>query len=83
MVSGDTANVKLSTNGYTATFASASVGTGIGVTVAGLTLTGSAAANYTLTQPAGLTANITAAGVTITSGLRPTTRFMTPRPPPP
>ena len=61
VVSGDTANVKLSTNGYTATFASASVGTGIGVTVAGLTLTGSAAANYTLTQPAGLTANITAA----------------------
>jgi hypothetical protein len=69
MLSGDTANVKLSTNGYTANFASASAGTGIGVTVSGLTLTGSASANYTLTQPAGLTANITAAGVTITSGI--------------
>jgi hypothetical protein len=69
VLSGDTANVKLSTNGYTANFASASAGTGIGVTVSGLTLTGSAAANYTLTQPAGLTANITAAGVTISSGI--------------
>jgi hypothetical protein len=69
VLSGDTANVKLSTNGYTANFVSASAGTGIGVTVSGLTLTGSAAANYTLTQPAGLTANITAAGVTITSGI--------------
>ena len=42
---------------------------GIGVTVSGLTLSGTAATNYTLTQPAGLTANITAVGVTITSGM--------------
>ena len=69
VMSGDTANVKLATNSYTATFASAGVGTAIGVTVSGLTLTGSAAVNYTLTQPAGLTANITVATVTITSGL--------------
>ena len=69
VLSGDTANVKLSTNSYIANFVSASVGTGIGVTVSGLTLTGSAAANYTLTQPAGLTANITAAGVSISSGI--------------
>ena len=66
---GTAANVKLSTNGYTATFASPGVGTGIAVTVSGLTLTGSAATNYTLTQPAGLTANITAAPVTVISGL--------------
>jgi hypothetical protein len=52
--------VKLSTNGYTATFASAGVGAGIGVTFSGLTLTGSAAPNYTLTQPTA-TASITAA----------------------
>jgi len=32
-------------------------------------LTGAGATNYTLTQPAGLTANITAVGVTITSGI--------------
>ena len=66
---GDAANVRLSTNGYTATFASANVGTGIGVTVGGLTLTGGAAANYTLSQPTGLTANITGKSVTITSGI--------------
>jgi hypothetical protein len=45
------------------------VANGIGVTVGGLTLTGASATNYTLTQPAGLTANITAVGVTITSGI--------------
>ncbi len=66
---GDTANVSLGTNGYVANFASASAGNGIGVTVSGLTLTGTAAGNYSLTQPAGLTANITKVGVTITSGI--------------
>jgi autotransporter-associated beta strand protein len=65
----DMANVTLSTNGYTASFASADVGDNIGVTVGGLTLTGSAAGNYTLTQPVGLTANIGALGVSITSGI--------------
>ena len=68
VIAGDVANVKLSTNGYTATFASAGVGSGINVTLSGLTLTGSAAANYTLTQPT-LTANITVATVTVSSGL--------------
>ena len=66
--SADAANVHLSTNGYTATFASPGVGIGITVTISGLTLTGSAAGNYTLSQPA-LTADITGATVTITSGL--------------
>jgi hypothetical protein len=72
VLSGDTANVKLSTNAYTANFVSASAGTGIAVTVSGLSLTGSAAANYTLTQPA-LTANITAAGTlnAVISSLNP------------
>ena len=51
---GDTANVRLNTNGYTANFTSASAGTGVGVTVSGLTLAGTAAGNYTLTQPGGL-----------------------------
>jgi hypothetical protein len=66
---GDMANVRLSTNGYGANFTSAGAGTGITVTVSGLSLTGSAAGNYTLTQPAGLTANIAKAEVTISSGL--------------
>ncbi len=69
VLAGDTANVRISTNGYTANFASAAAGNGIGVTVSGLTLTGTAAGNYTLTQPSGLTANITKVGVTITSGI--------------
>jgi hypothetical protein len=67
VLAGDTANVWLSMNSYTANFTSANVGTGIGVTVSGLTLTGSAAGNYTLTQPTGLTANIGAAVLTYTA----------------
>ena len=55
----DTANIAIATAGV---FASANVGTGIAVTVS---LTGSAALNYTLTQP-GITANITKANQTIT-----------------
>jgi len=68
----DTNNVKLSTNGYTAIFASATAGNGKTVTVSGLTLTGSAAANYTLTQP-NPTANITAASTltAVISSLNP------------
>jgi trimeric autotransporter adhesin len=58
-VNGDT--VSLNTNGYAANFASAAVGNGIAVTVSGLTLSGPGAANYTLAQPTGLTANITSA----------------------
>jgi formylglycine-generating enzyme required for sulfatase activity len=69
VILGDRANVNLSTNGYRATFASAGTNNNIAVTVSGLTLTGSAANNYTLTQPTGLAANITAATVTISSGI--------------
>ena len=64
VLAGDTANVKLSTNSYTATFGTAAVGTSKAITVSGLSLTGSAAGNYTLTQPTGLTANITAKPLT-------------------
>jgi autotransporter-associated beta strand protein len=68
----DTNNVRLATNGCSATFASATAGTGKTVTLSGLTLTGSAAANYTLTQPT-LNANITAASTSnaLTSSLNP------------
>jgi hypothetical protein len=64
VISGDT--VTLLTNGYTATFASSNVANGISVTVSGLTLGGTQAGNYTLTQPTGLTGNITALGLTVT-----------------
>jgi hypothetical protein len=56
VIAGDA--VSLNTNGYVANFASASVGSGIAVTVSGLTLSGVSAGNYTLAQPVGLVANI-------------------------
>ena len=69
ILNGDASNVSLVTNGYTATFAAAAVGNNIAVTVSNLTISGSAATNYALSQPAGLTASITKAAVTIASGL--------------
>src|SRR5207253_2190038 len=47
-------------------FATSTVGTGKAVTAA-LSLGGADASNYSLTQPAGLTANITGAALTITA----------------
>jgi hypothetical protein len=65
VVGGDT--VGLSTNGYTANFANASVGTAVPVTVSGLTLTGASAADYTLAPLVGLTANITPATLSVSA----------------
>jgi YDG domain len=53
---------------YSANFADEDVANGIAVTVSGLGLTGADAGNYTLTQPTGLTANITPKGLDV-SGL--------------
>ena len=64
-VSGD--DVSLVTDSVSAAFAGPNVGTGISVTVSGYDLTGADAGNYTLTQPTGLTADITAATLTITA----------------
>jgi len=58
-------SVTLSTAGATGTFASKTVGIGQTVTIAGLTISGSASGNYTLTQPT-TTANITAVTLTVT-----------------
>lgn len=52
--------VTLNTGGVTATFASSAVGNGIVVTAIGYAIGGAAAGNYTVSQPTGLTANITA-----------------------
>ncbi len=46
-----------------ATFSQSTVGTNISVTVTGYSVSGSASENYSLTQPSGLSANITAARV--------------------
>jgi hypothetical protein len=51
----------LSVSGGSANFTDKNVGTGKAVTVVGYALSGAAAANYTLSQPTGLTANITPA----------------------
>ncbi|OWK41894.1 hypothetical protein FRUB_03972 [Fimbriiglobus ruber] len=61
--SGDAVN--LITTGAVGTFAGKDVGTGITVTVAGLTLGGAQAGDYTLIQPS-TTAGITPAQVTVT-----------------
>jgi len=47
-------------------FADKNVGTGKAVTASGYTLSGTDAGNYNLTQPTGLTANITKADLTVT-----------------
>jgi hypothetical protein len=47
-------------------FANANVGSGISILGSGYTISGFDAGNYTLIQPTGLTANITAAALTIT-----------------
>ncbi|MBT9485699.1 YDG domain-containing protein, partial [Sediminibacterium sp.] len=49
------------------TFASANAANGISVTITGYALTGAAAGNYILTQPTGITANITPKALTITA----------------
>jgi hypothetical protein len=63
IVLGDTPGLDLS--GATAEFATKTVGTAKTVTISGLTITGTDAANYTLTQPT-TTANITAKELTVT-----------------
>ncbi len=50
----------------TVTFATKTVGTSKSVTVSGYSLSGTKAGNYTVSQPAGLTANITAKALTVT-----------------
>ncbi|MBU3606858.1 hypothetical protein IEN92_08875, partial [Polynucleobacter sp. MWH-Creno-3A4] len=62
VVSGDVSNITLTRAGD---FGQANVGNGLAVTAA-YTLSGSAAGNYTLTQPTGLVANITSKTVTVT-----------------
>lgn len=64
LIGGDV--VSLDTSGQTASFADKNVGTDKAVTVSGLGLSGPDGGNYTLAQPAGLTADITPAPLTVT-----------------
>jgi hypothetical protein len=67
VLAADTANVTLNTSSLSAMFANANIGTAKPVTVSGLSLAGSASSNYSLTQPTGFTADITAKALTITA----------------
>ena len=67
VVDADAGEVTLVTSGVSATFDNKDVGMDKAVTLTGsYTLTGEKAKNYTVTQPTGLKANITAAPLTIT-----------------
>ncbi|MCW5906832.1 MAG: putative Ig domain-containing protein [Chitinophagales bacterium] len=61
VVGGDVVSV----SGGSAVFTTKTVGNGKATTVSGYTLSGTHAANYSLTQPSGLTANVTAATLTV------------------
>ncbi|WP_205741301.1 YDG domain-containing protein, partial [Geofilum rhodophaeum] len=58
-------DVALDASSASAAFAAADVAEGIAVAVSGYALSGSAAANYSLTQPAGFTADITPKALTV------------------
>ena len=58
-------NVALNHSAATATFANKNVGNGKTITIAGITISGTDASNYSLTQPS-TTANITAKALTVT-----------------
>ncbi len=66
VVAADAGNVTLGGPG-SFTFATAAVGTSTAITASGYTISGSASSNYSLTQPAGLTANITVKALTVTA----------------
>ncbi len=63
----DTGSVTLNTASGTGTFAAPNVGSGIAVTASGFSIGGSEAANYTLSQPSGLFANISQAILSLAS----------------
>jgi hypothetical protein len=64
IISGDI--VSLDISGRSGVFGDKNVGTGKSVTVSGYTISGADAANYSLVQPTGLTADITALSLAVT-----------------
>jgi hypothetical protein len=62
-VNGD--DVTLNTGGASGVFSDANVGTSKPVTVSGLTISGADSGNYSLLQPAGISANIGVASLTV------------------
>ena len=68
-------NVTLDSSGAAGTFASVNAGSNIPVAASGFTLAGSKASDYSLSQPAGLSANIVPAVVTATITGNPTKAY--------
>src|SRR5437879_1561939 len=69
VVEGSGDLVSINSVGYSATFATKTVANGKPVTVLGVTLSGTDAGNYTVSQPSGLTADITAKNLTISGAV--------------
>src|SRR2546423_10090534 len=61
--------VTINHSAYSASFAAKTVANGKAVTVLNVTLSGGDAGNYTVSQPSGLTADITAKNLTITGAV--------------
>ncbi|MEO6002083.1 MAG: YDG domain-containing protein [Opitutus sp.] len=61
--------VTINSSGYSASFSDKNAGNGKSITVTGVTLGGAGAANYTVSQPTGLTANITPKNLTVTGSV--------------
>ena len=72
VVGSDASTLMLSTSGATGAFSSPNVGTALPVTVSGFSISGASASNYDLTQPTGLSANISPAPLTVTLVGNPT-----------
>jgi filamentous hemagglutinin family protein len=66
VIAGD--EVSLVTSGVTGSFADKNVGANKGVTVTGNAIAGASAANYTVSDPTGLTASITKASISLGTG---------------
>ena len=69
----DVSLVTLDTSNASGVFASKNAANGISVSASGFALSGTRASNYSLSQPTGLTANITQAQVTVTADSATTT----------
>ncbi|HEX4152333.1 MAG TPA: YDG domain-containing protein, partial [Steroidobacteraceae bacterium] len=68
-------SVNLSNSGATGSFASVDVGNALSVTASGFALAGGKASDYTLSQPTGLTADITPAPITAVITGNPTKAY--------
>lgn len=72
VVASDNGLVVLNSGAAAGSFATPNVGSNLAVSVSGLSLTGTAAGNYAIAQPTGLTASITPASLNVSLSGNPT-----------